>query len=173
MPNATILATVLDAFVQALNSSSLVLQCVENISLLLLSVVTSTDNFFYHKVGFSSFCLFSVLNQLAVVYLLTQSGYVPQSRLEKRGVVMRKRLLKTTLVCGASMVYFYYRHNTYCEPYVYSLFSLCEYVIVLCNMAFHYASIYYDFHSSEMVVTAPSLDVQLPQFARAGYARLQ
>lgn len=51
------------------------------------------------------------------------------------------------------MLYFYWRHNEYCENYVYSFFCISEYIIVLSNMAFHMTSGYYDFYASDLVVT--------------------
>ena len=38
---------------------------------------------------------------------------------------------------------FYIRHNLYCEPYVYSLFSFFEYLTVLANIGYH-SIIFYD-----------------------------
>jgi len=49
----------------------------------------------------------------------------------------KKSILKTYFFCIPLLVYFYYRHNEYCEPYVYSVFCLLEYVIVLSNMCYH------------------------------------
>ncbi|XP_052242625.1 post-GPI attachment to proteins factor 2-like [Dreissena polymorpha] len=34
-------------------------------------------------------------------------------------------------------LYFFFRHNSYCEPYVYSWFALCEYLTIFSNIAFH------------------------------------
>lgn len=34
-------------------------------------------------------------------------------------------------------LYFYVRHNRYCEPYIYSFFSFCEYLTVLANIGYH------------------------------------
>ncbi len=65
---------------------------------------------------------------------------------------LRKSLLKTTAVSGVLMVYFYWRHNTYCEPYVYSFFCILEYTIVLCNMGFH-VSVFYDLQFAEVSVS--------------------
>ena len=42
-------------------------------------------------------------------------------------------------------MYFFWRHNVYCEPGIYSVFSLCEYIVILSNMAYH-ATSYYDFY---------------------------
>jgi hypothetical protein len=48
--------------------------------------------------------------------------------------------------CIATAMYLFYRHNTYCEPGVYSLFSMSEYAIVVTNIGYHLTS-YYDFHN--------------------------
>lgn len=49
-----------------------------------------------------------------------------------------------TLFLFMSM-YFFYRHNTYCEPFLYTLFALSEYLIIIFNICFHLTA-YYDFH---------------------------
>ena len=60
--------------------------------------------------------------------------------------------LKGTVIAGGLMCFFYWLHNAHCHPYVYSLFSVCEYSLVLFNMGFH-GSAYYDFYFSEITVT--------------------
>ena len=68
----------------------------------------------------------------------------------------------THLLSIVISLYFYWRHNAYCEPGIYSgeetsnkiiiiflnilpVFSLCEYIVILSNMAYH-ATSYYDFY---------------------------
>ncbi len=68
-------------------------------------------------------------------------------------MIIKRRLLITTLSCGLLMVYFYWHHNTYCRPYVYSLFCISEYVIVLCNMGFHMTA-YYELYNADVGITS-------------------
>lgn len=49
-------------------------------------------------------------------------------------------------------LYFYWRHNLYCETGMYTLFALGEYIFVLSNMLFHFQA-YYDFAGSNFVFT--------------------
>ena len=53
------------------------------------------------------------------------------------------------------MCLFYYCHNEYCEPYIYSIFCMCEYTIVLLNMVYH-AMAYLDFHDLTLLVPSQS-----------------
>ena len=57
----------------------------------------------------------------------------------------KRALVKITVVSAALALYFYWRHNEYCEPFVYSFFAMSEYSIVLCNMIYHGLA-GYDFH---------------------------
>ena len=47
-----------------------------------------------------------------------------------------------SVLAVASIAFFYHRHNSYCEAYVYSLFCLSEYVSIVLNMVFHLVGAY-------------------------------
>lgn len=55
------------------------------------------------------------------------------------------------MFCFVVALYFYYRHNTYCEPGMYTAFAFMEYLIVLSNMGFHMAA-YYDFYHYQLTI---------------------
>ena len=56
---------------------------------------------------------------------------------ERRLVRIRMRLAKLMAASTLVMTYLYYRHNAYCEPYVYSFFCLTEYLVIVINMSYH------------------------------------
>uniref|UniRef100_A0A8W8KWQ8 CWH43-like N-terminal domain-containing protein n=1 Tax=Magallana gigas TaxID=29159 RepID=A0A8W8KWQ8_MAGGI len=53
------------------------------------------------------------------------------------------------MVC--SEVYMFFRHEWYCETGVYSIFALCEYLVVFSNIAFHYTA-KYDFSDQQVLL---------------------
>ena len=59
--------------------------------------------------------------------------------------------MMTNLFCFAVALYFYYRHNAYCEPGMYTAFAFMEYLMVLSNMGFHMAA-YYDFYYYQLTI---------------------
>ena len=71
------------------------------------------------------------------------------------------------LVAGGSMstaAYLYWRHNAYCEPGVYTLFALAEYVFIAANIAFH-STLYLDFSGKRLTLSSsfsPHYDALLP-----------
>ena len=149
--------------VKKLLSASLVLQFVENLALLCLTIVSSQENFPIHSWAFGTFGATSTLYMVIVVYLVKCCGYRPQNRFEKKGTDWKVWLLKGTVIAAGLMCFFYWRHNTYCEPYVYSFFGICEYLLVLFNIAFH-GTAYYDFYFSEIIVTKSATTALAPPF---------
>jgi hypothetical protein len=141
--------------------TSLLLQFLENLSLLVLTIVSSQENFDIHSIAFGTFVATSLLYMSIVVYLVTRCGYKPDNRYEKTGLDWKVWLYKAYLFVGFFMVLFYYRHNAYCEPYVYSFFGICEYLLVIFNIAFH-GTAYYDFYFSEISVSRSVLGGSYP-----------
>ena len=70
-----------------------------------------------------------------------------------KGHSYKSHTLKANLACVVMSLYWYYRHNAHCEPGIYSLFSICEYGIVLTNIGFHLTS-YFDFEKHHLTVSS-------------------
>jgi len=69
--------------------------------------------------------------------LIDRSCQIRSEGQELRLIRIRMRLAKLMAGTTLVMTYLYYRHNAYCEPYVYSFFCLAEYVVIVINMSYH------------------------------------
>lgn len=65
------------------------------------------------------------------------------------------KVLAATIACFSTVIasYLYYRHNSYCEPGVYTLFAIAEYCFVVSNIAFH-STLLYDFSGKRLTLTS-------------------
>jgi len=125
---------------------------VENLALVLLTYVSSSEWFFIHKLGFGTFVFCSVLHQ--VLHLaICRVSVLKMEDLYLRRLVRLKTMISTahvlSLLCA---FYFYWRHNEYCEPGIYTFFAFFEYLVVLTNIGFHYTFVW-DFQGSILSVT--------------------
>lgn len=142
-----------DSIWQWIVSVAFVLQVTEVLSLLGLTFVSSAENFYIHELCFMAF-MSSALCNMFLLYLVMKYGckYKPTA-LERLSV-------KCKFMCGILNItsfflalYFYFRHNLYCEPVIYTFFALFEYVVVVTNMGYHMTA-YWDF--SDHIVTVTS-----------------
>jgi hypothetical protein len=114
-------------------------------SLLTLTYISSLEIPALHALSFISFLANSTVYMtltIATYYWPRESPFVG---LSKREQVSKRAKMLTFLfyiITSAGSGYFFYRHNRYCEPYVYSLFSLCEYLTVFGNIYYHSRVIY-------------------------------
>ncbi|CAH1953581.1 unnamed protein product [Acanthoscelides obtectus] len=122
------------------------LNVIENIALIMLSFFTSSRYYAVHEKAFITFIVGSEIYMFLTCIL--QSRYKKKSRISLK---WKKRFLIANVVCIVAAVYFFMRHNSFCEPYVYTLFALAEYIVVLSNMAFHLTA-YFDFENKDLVV---------------------
>ncbi|KAG7282706.1 hypothetical protein CRUP_017632 [Coryphaenoides rupestris] len=142
---------------QELLLSGVVLLCslAENTGLLLLTYVASTESYSVHKNGFIVFIASSQLHMLFTCrlwHVIKRHCLHPEELTSYRWKI---RLFMFNISCCLAAVYFFRRHNEYCEEGIYTLFALCEYMVVLSNMAFHLTA-FWDFGSKEvMVATQP------------------
>ncbi|KAI2798851.1 hypothetical protein RDWZM_006876 [Blomia tropicalis] len=109
-----------------------VLNVVEISALLGLSIVSSTDNFVIHANCFLLFISSTFCGTM--IHLLDER-------------LWSKFKLKSYIINTLAWIlalFFYIRHNQYCETGVYTMFAAAEYIFVLSNMIFHFQA-YYDF----------------------------
>ena len=132
---------------------NITLAVIENFALLGLSIVSSQEQFDIHKVCFGTFLFCAFMYMATSYYLLRFCGFSPQNSQEFTSLYLKRIIVSLNLVLIPLLMFFYHRHNEYCEPYVYSWFCVCEYLIVLSNMSFHGLA-YKDF--GELFITLPS-----------------
>jgi len=118
----------------------------EVFSLLLLSIVPSIEDFGLHKLSFASFLFFSAAYIASSYVLLKRYRTTKMNMWERKSMKYKKIILSTNFSSIVLAMYFYWRHNAYCEPGMYSVFSVLEYTVVLTNMGYHFTS-YYDFYN--------------------------
>ncbi|XP_010865046.1 post-GPI attachment to proteins factor 2 isoform X2 [Esox lucius] len=141
----------------ALSGLALITAIVENVGLLLLTYVSSTETYSVHKNGFITFIASSLLHMLITCRLwqvIKKFSLNPEELVSFRWKV---RLFVFNVSCCLIAAYFFRRHNKYCEPGIYTMFALCEYLVVLSNMAFHMTA-FLDFANKELMVTTPTED---------------
>ena len=131
---------------------------IELTSLLLLTYVSSTEIFSVHKLSFISFLASSTV----YMFLTLLTHFWPERAFKTNHELLnlntnlfkeyndasvsfkdfKSRQLKlgtliVYILCMIISLYFYIRHNLFCEAYIYSFFAFFEYAIVLTNICYH------------------------------------
>jgi len=132
-----------------------VLQLGENLALLLLSFVSSTENNEFHGSSFITFVLFSQLYIIITLYMFRYSGRQRASSQGHKSYQTKQALFVINICALLASVYFFVRHIRYCEPGVYTIFAFFEYVVVLSNIGFH-ATVAIDMSERVLFFTAAS-----------------
>lgn len=131
---------------------------IELTSLLLLSYVSSTEIFSVHKFSFLFFLASSTIYMFLTLLthfwparplstnhelLNLTNNFVKEydanslSNKEYKSRQMKLGILIVYILCMLIALYFYRRHNLFCEAYIYSFFSFFEYATVLTNICYH------------------------------------
>lgn len=116
-----------------------ILNLVEVSSLIGLTFISSTENHTLHALNFALFII------TGSVGMTSSSNFSYKSR-------KIKNIMKyINLISIGLAIFFYYKHNWFCEPGIYTLFALSEYVVVLTNIAFHFQA-YHDFRDYDIIL---------------------
>lgn len=124
-----------------------VLEMTENLALIGLTCVSSRELYEIHEMFFITFQASSMLYMMCMCLLFRMATNLGPAPTQGERHILHKKLALffTNLVAFISAMYFFFRHNWYCEPGVYSFFACCEYLVVITNIMFHIVvSTYYE-----------------------------
>jgi|UniRef100_A0AC35FPK2 hypothetical protein len=136
-------------------NATCVINLLENLFLLLLTSISSVEDYYWHKTCFIGFVVCSLSFMGLSTWLFSYSG-------RRRTNILGEKSFNYKITCGVAetvslicAMYFFYRHNAFCEPFIYSMFALSEYAVVIFNVLFHLTA-YYDFHSKRFTLLSLS-----------------
>ncbi|XP_077559081.1 post-GPI attachment to proteins factor 2-like [Haemaphysalis longicornis] len=131
------------------------LHVAEALSLVGVTYVSNRENYPVHEKIFVLFMLSSLLYMVGTCLAVHLCQHKEDTELERRSRRLKTSLLGLTLAASAGMLFFFYRHRVHCVELAFSWFSICEYVICFCNMAFH-LTLVYDIPDEELLVGLPA-----------------
>ncbi|KAG8177100.1 hypothetical protein JTE90_015244 [Oedothorax gibbosus] len=147
-------------------SAILIFQNLEITSLVGLSYISSVEDFPVHQKLFVTFVISALVSMslLYAVYAYASNNRLygllsnchdnhTSPRLEMKSTRYKFILLNVNFAAFCLSVYFYVRHNWYCEPGMYTLFALAEYFVVLSNIGYHLTAVW-DFPNQYIIVGA-------------------
>jgi hypothetical protein len=126
---------------QTLNGMLYWFHQIENMSLFMIGIVSSTEYYPLHEKSFIMWAIFQEFKMLAALYLGKQIKIYKggDAEWENRSYRVKVSLWLFNGFClilaGAVFVF----HNTYCVAYLYALYAFLEYVIVFSNILFNSA----------------------------------
>lgn len=126
----------------------------ENIGLLLLTYVSSNETYSIHKKGFMVFTGSALVHMGITCWLWNVIEMYSGGRELLKSYRWKKRLCVSSVILCTAAGAFFWKHNKYCEAGIYTLFALCEYLMVLCNMAFHLTA-FWDFGHTDVMIAIP------------------
>lgn len=127
---------------QYLAQIAALLNVVELISLLGLTLVPSAVNYPIHEKCFMTFILTSEVYMVLTCWIFKKERQLPFNNLESRSFNLKIKCFALNIICFSIAGYCFLRHNRYCEPGVYTMFALFEYVVVITNILFHFTIVY-------------------------------
>lgn len=65
--------------------------------------------------------------------------------------LVKTKIAVVNFISIVTALYLYGRHNRYCEPGVYSLFSFLEYIVIVANVVYHLQA-YYDLAEYSIII---------------------
>lgn len=137
---------------QNLSNIAVVTYTIENISLVTLSFWTSNENYAFHKLSFITFLITSFIHMLVAYFIMKNCRNITRESSETVSLKWKRRSMWLNVISILLACYFFYRHNKYCEPLVYSMFALSEYGVVLSNMGFH-STAAWDFANTRLMLS--------------------
>ncbi|XP_067663213.1 post-GPI attachment to proteins factor 2-like isoform X2 [Haliotis asinina] len=126
----------------------------ENLALIGLTYVSSTENHDLHEKFFILFMVCSLIYMLLTTYVFSWGRSANGRSIlhtERKSLRHKGSLFLFNISIFMFAVYLFFRHNAYCEPYVYTGFAACEYLTVLTNIAFHSTAVF-DFEDFNLVL---------------------
>lgn len=127
---------------QYLATTAAVLNVVEIVSLLGLTLVPSAVNYPIHEKCFVTFILTSEVYMVVTCWIYKKERQLPLNNQESRSFHLKVKCFVLNIICFSIAGYCFLRHNKHCEPGVYTMFALFEYVVVITNILFHYTIVY-------------------------------
>ncbi|XP_043269863.1 post-GPI attachment to proteins factor 2-like isoform X2 [Venturia canescens] len=122
---------------QGIKNFALISYGIENTALVTLSFWSSNENYAFHKLSFITFLIMALVHMSLAWYISKHCRASAKDHSETTSQRWKTRSLILNVASIFAACYFFWRHNAYCEPFVYSMFAMCEYMVVLSNMGFH------------------------------------